>query len=149
LWEREVVSRLSAPDSVCATIRNRENTNDDDYQTAQAIEELVTKRLTEDMVDSSGSFVGYAKTDRVHISNERIAAWVNKAVGDDTRGGVRQAIATLGRLENAGLLHSLSKNPSRTYGRGWVYSLAFDQGEIKYDLEKRILEGLGSAWGWS
>lgn len=141
LWEREIVSRLKDPDSVCATIRSRETINDDDYQTAQAIEELVKHRLFVD--------VGYEKTERIHISNERIAAWVNKAVGDDTRGGVRQAISTLTRLENAGLLQCLSKNPSRKYGRGWVFSLVFDQGEIHYDLETRILNNLGSGWGWS
>jgi hypothetical protein len=141
LWESEIASRLADPDAVCSTIRNRENINDDDYQTAQAIEELVYHRLTED--------VGYEKTDRVHISNERIAAWVNKAVGDEAKGGVRQAIATLTRLENSGLLHSLSRNPSRKHGRGWLFSVAFDEGQPLYDLEERILKTMGSGWGWS
>lgn len=141
MWEREVAARLDNPDSVCATIRNRENLNDDDQQVANAIEELILHRLTVD--------VGYRSTDRVHIGNERIAAWVNKATGDGTKGGVRQAIATLTRLENSGLLFGLSKNPSRTHGRGWVFSLGSDSSEIFYDLEKRILAQLGSGWGWS
>lgn len=141
MWEREIVSRLDDPNGVCTTIRSRETINDDDHQTAQAIEELVKYRLTVD--------VGYLMTDRVHISNERVAAWVNKAVGDDTKGGVRQAIATLTRLENSGLLSCLSKNPSRKYGRGWVFSMVFEDGDIYYDLEKRIIENMGSGWGWS
>lgn len=130
LWEREVVSRLNDPDSVCALIRNRENINDDDYQQAQAIQELVNERIKQ---------AGYDHPTRVHISNERIAEWVNKALGDDVRGGVRQAISTLTRFENSGLLETLSKNPSRTNGRGWVFSSGNEEMPIRYDLETRTV----------
>jgi hypothetical protein len=143
LWEREIVSRLEDPDGVAAVIRSRETINDDDFQTAQAIQELVYHRIKKDLK--------YETPIRVHISNERMAAWVNKAVGDDIqrKGGVRQAISTLTRLENSGLLETLSRNPSRTYGRGWVFCIGDDSIEIDYKMEERILAAMGSGWGWS
>lgn len=132
LWEREVMSRLDDHESVMAEVRSRESINDDDYQSAKTVEDYVNDKLKD---------AGYDHPMRVHIGNERLAQWIDLALGDDEgrRKGWRHSLATLTRLESAGLLLSLSKNPSRKHGRGWIFSTANDDAQIRYDLETKII----------
>ncbi|GAB5407219.1 MAG: hypothetical protein Aurels2KO_54500 [Aureliella sp.] len=129
LWERDVLARLEDPSRVAEVIRARQATLDVDQQQANAIEEFMNIQLKRH---------GYEHPMRVHVPNRIAARWVQEALDDESPATTRQITAMLKRYENSGAMKTLKQNPSRTNGRGWIFSSDNVDAAIDYGLEERI-----------
>jgi len=63
------------------------------------------------------------------------AEWFNEATNE--RRSVQAASRMLAQLITEGRLKFIGKNPSRTYGRGFLWNSKFE-GDARYDIEERI-----------
>lgn len=131
LWEKEVLARVEKAADVARVIKAREDEMDDDQKSSQEIEEFVYYKLRD---------LGFMSPMKVHIPNKVMTAWAHQAIGDSSSKFKNNQFATnlLARLENVGLLFFISKNPSRKYGRGWLYSSNSDDSPINYSLVEKF-----------
>jgi hypothetical protein len=128
-WEKQVLSKLKNPALLQEVIQERIGESDVENDEAEEIESFFQKSIHS---------LGYYPEERVHVPSTIAAKWVYKATGD------RHTTVAIGRMLSQKIKEEsvtlLSKNPSHTYGRGFVFCAAPTENleKIKYDLESRI-----------
>ncbi len=138
-WEHAVLSRLESPDELKALIKARAKDADEDESTAQGVIDYFEERLTDLKYDTV--------TEVVHIPMKVCADWASEATGRDLKLNAVGSMLTM--LRESGSLKGMRPNPTRKYGRGWLWVGRSDgpgrtqQGpekrpEATYDLEDRI-----------
>jgi hypothetical protein len=128
-WEQRVLSKLRNPSVIQEVIAERQDDSDVEKDDAELIEEFFKTAI-----DS----LGYYPDERVHIPSAVVAKWVYRATGD------KHGTAAIGRMLSQkikeGSVTMIEKNPSKRFGRGFVFGVKHDenQNQIIYDLESRI-----------
>ncbi len=132
-WEGGVLSRLRcAADGVTiqdiqATIKQRSGESDAEAEEAEIIEDFFRARLTE---------LGYAADiDKVNLPLHVIADWFNLAMNE--RKNVHAVSRIIAQLAIEGRADWIGKNPSRKYGRGFLWNPNSEE-EAKYEIDERI-----------
>ena len=136
-WEGEVLSRLrcNAHDTeqgisiadIQAEIKHRSGESDAEAEEAEIIEDYFRARLRE---------LGYAdEIDKVHLPIGLAAEWFNQAMNE--RKNIHAASRILAQLITEERIAWLAKNPSRKYGRGFLWNPTSTE-EAKYEIESRI-----------
>lgn len=124
-WEKEVLARLPNPLACQELIRQRRELVDEDHHTAEAIRDFFANELQE---------LGYDPTSqKIHIPSRVMTEWLEEATGKEF--GKRSSNAQVKNLIDGGSLKNLQVNPSRKYGRGWIWN-ALLEGEVIYTLQK-------------
>jgi hypothetical protein len=131
-WERDILARLPEPTEAQRVIAERQSSVDVDDEEAALLEDAFRQELER---------LGYdPDTEAVHIPNAIARDWYVKATGIQTSAtGVSRAI---NQAATEGTLHGLKVNPSRTHGRGLLWSVG-RYTAVANDIEQRIRE---QAW---
>lgn len=127
-WEVAILSRMENPTAMQKLIEQRSSDSDEDQSTAQSFCEYATEQLTS---------MGYDPLeDAIHIPSGVATHWMMEASGKDFT--KRSAAAALKAMVDGGSLKNIKLNPSRKFGRGWVWNCA-SESPINYTLEKTIV----------
>jgi len=129
MWEREILERLPEPADAQQVIQERQAEIDSDTDEANGIVETFTHKLAD---------LGYnVDSDRVLIPSAVCVQWLSESTGRpyNATSGSRH----LQQLIEEGDFPKLRKNPTRQFGRGFVWEggQAVDN-PIRRDLDERI-----------
>jgi len=123
-WEKEILARLPNPKACQELIRSRRELVDEDHHTAESIRDYFSNQLRN---------LGYdPENHKVHIPSAIASQWLYEATGKEFTS--RSAGAQIKNLIDGGSLKNLQLNPSRTYGRGWLWNSTSTE-EAMYTLE--------------
>jgi len=137
-WESSVLARLGDPETIQRVVAER-----CDLADVERDEVSIVLNYFRRFIES----LGYKKTDKIHIPSEIAADWFISALKDKT--SLVSACRKLSQFcnegnaevknETGGIHHKLVINPSRKYGRGYVFMFCEGDSEnANYDLQDRI-----------
>lgn len=131
-WESEVLSKLDDPAAIQKVLAARSSAADAETDEVEDVERFVEQQL---------AGLGYdTENDRIHIPSRVACEWYNAATND--KRSVVSACRIMAQFVNEGKANGLKINPSRKYGRGFIWSLdnisADDADTANYDLEDRV-----------
>lgn len=136
-WEHDVLARLPQPNEIQALILERQREANCEQDEAELIEEFFAEQLRSHSFDPAA--------DTVHIPSRIAGEWFGKATGEKVK-----TVAACKRLTqlasekqnqtDEGKLKRIQQNPSRTHGRGylWTGEQATPDDAVNYDLEGRV-----------
>jgi hypothetical protein len=141
-WEAGVLCRLPEPGEAQQVMLERQGEANVELDEVEIVEQFVATELERLNYD--------AMVDQVRIPVAIIADWYKRATGDRNIGttGVSRR---LGQMIGEGQLQRLAKDPSHTYGRGFIWTgpnSDFFGGEISNDLQARIDQEQDRSGGW-
>ena len=132
-WEKQVLSHLPCPNQVQALILSRQAATDVELEECQMVEEFIADRLC---------WLEYQpEYERIHIPSAIAAQWYLDATKE--RKTINGASRTLTQFCTERKTERLSVNPSRKYGRGFVWTGsaadedAYVKPDVAYDLKER------------
>lgn len=126
-WERAVLARCDSPHELQKVIENRSKESDEDMSTALSIREFFTEKLLT---------YGYRPDeDKVHIPSDIAAHWLARATGREFN--QRSSRALIKSLIDGGSINNFRENPSRKFGRGWLWNCD-TEGHVNYSLQEKI-----------
>jgi hypothetical protein len=127
-WEAGVLARLPDAATIQAKIAERCQSADVEKIEIELIEEFFRERLEELHYN--------ADTDKVHIPVKLAAGWYNQATQE--KRSTPQAGQILTQFCSEGETKWLTVNPTRTYGRGFLWNGRIKENNSNYDLRDRI-----------
>jgi hypothetical protein len=127
-WEAGVLARLPNATAIQAKIAERCQSADVEKIEIELIEEFFRERLEE--------YHYNPELDKVHIPVKLAAEWYNLATQE--RRSTPQAGQILTQFCSEGEAKYLTVNPSRTYGRGFLWNGQHKENTTNYDLRDRI-----------
>ncbi len=111
-WEREVIERLPEPGDAQATYMDRQAAADVEEEESAIIRDYFREQIERLRYD--------ADIDRIHIPNNIVADWFRMATGE--RQKTTTAVSrTLNQMNLEGRLPNIIKNPSNSFGRGFIW----------------------------
>jgi hypothetical protein len=111
-WERDILSRLPEPGDAQALILERQSECDADGDDGAMIDEYVAEKLEE---------LDYcSETIQVRIPVRVVARWFNDATGEPMK--TASVTRRLNQMSTEGQVKRLKLDPSRHYGRGFIYT---------------------------
>lgn len=126
-WEREVLSRLDDPQTVQQIIIERAQAADTDADEIGLFEEYLESQLER---------LGYtAETDKVHIPPDYMQRWWNEVMNENRTTVTVSKI--IGQLVDEGGTRRIGKNPSRKFGRGFLWNPEASS-NAHYDISSRV-----------
>lgn len=129
-WEWDVLARLPEPNEAAKVIAERREAVDVEAEESSIVEEYFEQQIIA---------LHYEDSDRVFVPSRVAAKWWSEAIGD--RGAtVTAAVRQLKQKIDEGCIRRLAVSPSRTHGRGFVWtgtSTSLDTSML-YDIESRI-----------
>ncbi|HEY1599246.1 MAG TPA: hypothetical protein VGG64_06565 [Pirellulales bacterium] len=129
-WEGDVLARLAEPDEAQHVILERQGEADAEAEESGIVEDYFAKQLAS---------LGYdVDAERIHIPSDIAAKWFNTATNENR--SATGSSRMLKQLHDEGRMKRLQPNPSRSYGRGflWVGSEAGPSVVVRCDIEDRI-----------
>jgi len=140
-WERDVLSRLEQPEALQLAILERSKTANADSEEAETILEYFYDKIALAVgIDTRTPKTQVNLSARIiHIPISIAAFWASEALGEKMKGHAFGKM--IDRLNGAGGLPNLKRNPCRTNGRGilWVGDAANDE-KVDYDTIRRHYE---------
>lgn len=129
-WESAVLCRLENAEEVHQTIVSRSEKADTELEESVDIEEYFLQKMEEYNYESSVS--------KVHIPVEIATAWYREATNEKNKNHI-SCSKILHQLCEEGRFKQIAINPTRTYGRGFIW-VGNTIANTDYDLKDRIEE---------
>lgn len=129
-WERDIVAKLPEPTDVQKVMRERQQIADVDQEETQIIEDHFKEKLIE--------YHYSPDSDRVFIQSRIATKWLNEATNE--RHSATKVSRMIRQKIDEGCFVCIQENPSRTYGRGflWVGQEWDCQTKTNTDLSQRM-----------
>ena len=129
-WEAALLCRFENASDIQAVITERSAGADTEFEEAMMIEEHFGKCLQDLEYDTA--------TAKVHIPSKIVAQWYKEATNNN-RASVIGVTKIMAQFCEEGRLEKISVNPTRTYGRGFLWT---GNSELRidadYDIEEKI-----------
>ncbi len=111
-WESDVLSRCDSPEVLQNWIASGQQAMDSDRSSADGVADYFAEQIR---------LLGYSpETQTIHIPNWLAARWLTECSGSNQT--LRSANAHIKQLVAGGSLKKLVENPSRRWGRGWLWN---------------------------
>jgi len=128
-WENAIICHMDQAEKVQETIKRRAGAADTELEESEEIERHFRWKL-------ESIYLGI-ETARIHIPTGIAASWYRDFTNDRNKSTI-VCSKILSQFCEEGRFHEISINPSKKYGRGFVFGKKENAKTVSYDLQDQI-----------